>query len=249
MLPFGPDNRIDWHHVNDSGRLILQRALDWGASGDGLPWAGPVFEGFTETALGSNGTSLTISKPAGTAAGDLLVAAVVTDGDNTSSLAAPADWNVATVIDRSRKVTLGVWWKLASAAESSSYDFTWTNNEHAYGWIMRFSGHDPGNPINTSSYIEGSSASPSSASLTTTVDNSLILNIGGFDDDDITAGDPGLAGTTTINMSDSGDGAATVSGGSGYILQQVAGNSTSSSFTLTAAEEFVTVTIAITPAP
>jgi hypothetical protein len=249
MLPFGTDNRIDWHHVNDSGLLILQRALDWGASGDGLPWAGPVFEELTEAALGSNGTSLTISKPAGTAAGDLLVAAVVTDGDNTASLAAPAGWNVTTVVDHNRKVTLGVWWKLANAAESSSYDFTWANNEHAYGWIMRFSGHDPVNPINANSYSEGSSASPSSAAVTTTVDNSLVLHIGGFDDDDITAGDPGLSGTTAINMNDSGDGTATASGGSGYIQQRIAGNSTSSSFTLTAAEEFVTVTIAIAPAP
>ena len=85
--------------------------------------------------------------------------------------------------------------------------------------------------------------------MSTTVDHSLVLHIGGFDDDDITAGDPGLSGTTTINMSDSGDGTATVSGGSGYIQQQIAGNSTSSSFTLTAAEEFITVTIAIAPAP
>jgi hypothetical protein len=249
MLPFGPDSQIDWHHVNNSGHLILQRALDWGASGEVTPPAGPVFEEFTEATLGNNGTSLTIGKPSGTAAGDLLVAAVVTDGDTTASLAAPAGWNIITVADRSGEVTLGVWWKLATAAESSSYAFNWTNSEQAYGWIMRFSGHDPANPVNGNASNVGSSASPSTPSVTTTIDDSLILHIGGFDDDDITAGDPGLLGTTAINMNDSGNGPATVSGGSGYVLQQAAGNSAASSFTLTATEEFVSVTIGIAPAP
>jgi hypothetical protein len=85
--------------------------------------------------------------------------------------------------------------------------------------------------------------------VTTTVADTLILRLGGFDDDDITADDPGLAGHTVINMSDSGNGPATASGGSGYVLQPAAGDSGTSSFALTASEEYVTVTIGIAPAP
>ncbi len=95
----------------------------------------------------------------------------------------------------------------------------------------------------------GSSSAPSSPSVTTTVDDALILRLGGFDDDDINTGDPGLTGHTAINMGDSGNGPATASGGSGYVLQTTAGASGTSSFSLTGSEEYVTVTLAIAPAP
>jgi hypothetical protein len=216
--------------------------------GGGSPPAGPVFEEFTEAALGSNNTNLTINKPPGTAAGDLLVAAVATDGNNTSSLAPPAGWNVINIDDRGGRVTFGVWWKLAGASESSSYTFNWSNGEHAYGWIMRFTGHDSTSPIDVDSNDKGESASPTSPSVTTTVDNTLILRLGGFDDDDITAGDPGLSGHTAINMGDSGNSAHTASGGSAYVMQPAAGASGTPSFALTASEEYITVTIAIAPA-
>ena len=235
------------------GQLLVRRAIEWaagsGGGGGGSPPVGPVVEEFAEAALGSNGTSLVISKPAGTTAGDLLIAAVATDGNNTSSLAPPAGWNVINVADRGGQVTFGVWWKLAGASESGTYTFSWSSGERAYGWIMRFTGHDPANPINVDTNDTGSAASPSSPSVTSTVDNTLILRLGGFDDDDISAGDPGLSGHTAINMGDSGNGNSTASGGSGYVLQPTAGASDTSSFTLSANEDYVTVTLAIAPAP
>ena len=114
---------------------------------------------------------------------------------------------------------------------------------------MRFSGHDPTNPINVQATTTGTSSSPASPAVTTTVTNSLILRMGGFDDDDITVGDPGLAGLTAINMGESGGGNSSTSGGSGFIEQSVIGDSGSSSFALTNSEEWVTITIAIAPAP
>jgi hypothetical protein len=114
---------------------------------------------------------------------------------------------------------------------------------------MRFTGHDPANPINASSNDAGSGTAPASPSVTTTVSDTLILRLGGFDDDDINTGDPGLSGHTAINMGDSGNGPATASGGAGYVLQGTVGASGTSSFSLTGSEQFVTVTIAIAPAP
>jgi hypothetical protein len=114
---------------------------------------------------------------------------------------------------------------------------------------MRFTGHDPVSPIHMSANDSGSSGTPSSPSVTTTVSDALILRLSGFDDDDITAGDPGLSSHTAINMGDSGNGPATASGGSGYVLQATAGDSGTSAFSLTGSEEYVTVTIAISPAP
>ena len=85
--------------------------------------------------------------------------------------------------------------------------------------------------------------------MTTTVADTVVLRLGGFDDDDINTGAPGLSGHTAINMGDSGNGGSTASGGSGYVLQSTAGGSGTSSFALTDSEEYRAVTIAITPAP
>jgi hypothetical protein len=252
QMPFASAEATD---LTADGETILQRALEWaagaGGGGGGGGGGGPtgvVFEEFTEAAL-SNGTSLVINKPAGTATGDLLIAAVATDGNTATSLTPPTGWNVVHVADQSGAVTFGVWWKLAGASEPGSYNFTWSGSEHAYGWVMRFTGHDPASPVHASSNDAGSGSAPASPSVTTTVDNALILRLGGFDDDDINAGDPGLSGHTAINMGDSGNGPTTASGGSGYVLQPAAGDSGTSAFTLTGSEEYVTVTLAIAPAP
>ena len=164
-------------------------------------------------------------------------------------MTAPAGWTLINHQVNSKTVTMDVLWKIASASEPASYDFSWAKSEEAYAWVMRFTGHNSAAPIHTDANDKGSSASPPSPSVTTTVDNALILRIGGFDDDDITTGVPGLTGHTVITMGDSGDGNLTASGGAGYVLQPAAGSSGSSSFALTASENYITVTIAIAPAP
>ena len=252
QLPWGRVG-FDINALNANGLDIMQRAIEWGIAGGGgggggPPPAGPAFEEFTEASDGG-ATSLIIDKPAGTAAGDLLIAAVATDGNTVASLAPPAGWNVIHVGDQGGNVTFGVWWKLAGASEPGTYTFSWSGSEHVYGWIMRFTGHDPANPIDTSANAGGTSGAPSSPTVTTTVDDTLILRLGGFDDDDITTGDPGLTGHTAINMGDSGNGSATASGGSGYVLQPTAGASGTASFNLTGSEQYATVTLAIAPAP
>ena len=243
-------NRINV--LTADGLDIMKRAIEWGAGvGSGGGGGGPtgiVFGGFTEASK-ANGTNVTIDKPFGTAAGDLLIAAVATDGDRASSLAAPAGWNSIDLATEGGDVTFGVWWKLAGASESGSYTMSWSGNEHAYGWIMRFTGVDPSNPIDASANTGGTSSAPTSPAVTTTVTDTVVLRLGGFDDDDINTGAPGLSGHTVINMGDSGNGGSTASGGSGFVLQPAAGNSGTSSFDLTNSEQYRAVTIAITPAP
>ena len=213
---------------------------------------GVVFEEFTAATLSGDSNALVVAKPAGTVTGALLIAAVAVDGKNTNSLAAPAGWNVINVGEEpvdAGEVTLGVWWKVADASETADYTFTWSANESAYGQVMRFTGHDPVGPINVSAVAGGLSSSPGSPAVTTTVPNTMILRLGGFDDDDINIGNPGLPGHTAIAMGKSGTGKTTASGGAGYTTQDAAGDSGTSTFTLTKAEEYRTVTIAIAPAP
>ena len=194
-------------------------------------------------------SNLAIGRPAATAEGDLLIAMLVTDGSTSGSMNPPPGWNLVDLDETSSNVTFGVWWKQATASESASYTFSWSGSEEVYGMVMRFSGHDPANPIHAFAADGGSSNTPPSPAVTTTVANAMILRLGGFDDDDIILGDPGLAGHTAITMDESGSGNGTSSAGAGYLIQMAGGSSSAASFSLTGSEEFRTVTIAIAPAP
>jgi type II secretory pathway pseudopilin PulG len=166
---------------------------------------------FNEAKGSADVTSLAVSRPTVTA-GNLLIAAVATDGDTSSTITAPSGW---TLIDRGSygsAVTLAAWWKIATAAEPASYTFSWTGSQQSYGWMMRFIGNNTTSPINASAATGGSSSSPTSPAVTTTVDNCLILRLGAFDDGDINVDAPGLAGHTTITM----DSSSATSGLVGY---------------------------------
>ncbi len=162
------------------------------------------YETFEEQKVSSDDTSITISTPA-TDEGDLLIAAVATDEDTSSSLDSPGGegWTEIDIDDYSSEVTLGAWWKLAEASESATHQFTWTGGQQAYGWIMRFTGHDSSDPIDIFSTDGDSDSNPTSPAVTTTVGNSMIVRLGAFDDDDITEDEPGLSDHTVITMDES----------------------------------------------
>jgi hypothetical protein len=215
-----------------------------------------VLESFTEGKRATLGTNVTVTKPTSTAQGDLLVAAVSVDGDVRTSLMVPGGWNaihIGPVGPGSglAQQTFAVYWKLAGAGEATSYSFSWTGSKQAYAWIMRFTGHDATSPINASWYNNGTTlalAIPSPA-VTTTVENAMILRLGGFDGRNILVDAPGLLLHTPITMDYSAYSVLGASGGAGYINQPNAGDSGSSSFTLVGlGEEYTTVTIAIAPA-
>jgi hypothetical protein len=246
------DGIIDDVRIYDRMLSVTEIANIAAGSGGGSgppPGDGVVFEEFTQASLASNGTSMSINKPGGTAAGDLLIAVMVTDGEEKNAMSASGGWTLIDHGVESKQVSMDVWWKLAGSSEPAQYAFGWTRSEEAYGWIMRFTGHDPGNPINDSANTGGASAAPTSPSVNTTVANAMILRIGGFDDDDITVGDPGLTGHTAITMNRSGSGTGTTSGGAGYLIKAATGASGTSTFALTASEEYRAVTIGIAPAP
>jgi hypothetical protein len=148
-------------------------------------------------------------------------------------------------------VSFAVWWKIATSSEPSQYTFTWSGSEEAYGWVSRFTGHDPTSPIiyDNGTLTNDSTSAPTCQRLVTTEDNVMILRLGGFDDDDVNIGSPGLDGHTAINMGESGGGAGTTSGGSGYFVLETAGDSDLAWFQLTNNEEMRTVTLGIRPAP
>ena len=142
-----------------------------------------------------------------------------------------------------------MWWKIATAAEASSYTFTWNSDESAYGWIMRFTGHDPASPIHQFAVSGDVSETPISPAVTTTIGYTMILRLVGFDHNHITVDVPGPIGHTAITMDQSDTGPGSASGGAAYVLQSAAGDSGTANFALTRYEAYRTVTIAIAPDP
>lgn len=227
----------------------LTRELKVG-SGPPPPEAEKVeFMGFTEKPV-PNAGPVVIDKPPGTAEGDLLIACVATKG---TSINTPTGWKLEQQIGSGKynntsivRVRFGVWWKIAGTSEPSSY--TWQPSQIAYGWIMRFTGHDSANPIDVFAKTDGPAASstPTCPAVTTTIANAMILRLGGFDAKP-TLTSPWLTGHDPIPLVIGNTTAC--SGAAGYMRQSTAGTSGTSSFALTPAKEYVTVTIAIAPKP
>ncbi|MGA1979396.1 MAG: LamG domain-containing protein [Sedimentisphaerales bacterium] len=191
----------------------------------------PTYRGFSKAKQDSDTTSIVISTPA-TNTGDLLIAAVATDGDTSASIAVPG-W---TLIDRGApsggRVTLGAWRKFSTgASEPATHTFSWAvgNPQQAYGWIMRFTGYDATSPspINTSATADQNNIAPTSPAVTTTVPNCLILRLGAFDDTSVLQDNLNLlSGHTTITAGSS-------SGSSTIPNYQAAGTAQSSTVAIT----------------
>lgn len=163
------------------GALLIGALLGWMSPGrvSADPMA-PAFESIGSSGV-DDGKSLTVPVPAGTANGDLLIAAVM-HSDTHPIVGATAAW---TEIDigacggtEGDSCSMGVWYRVADS-EPASYDFTWTGSERGIGAIFRYSGVDPDNPINASSSTVGATGDPTAPALVTTVDETTILRIAG----------------------------------------------------------------------
>jgi hypothetical protein len=207
------------------------------------------YGGFSDAKVSSDSTSITLSLPSGTSQGDLLIAAVATDGNTSSSILPPSGkgWTLDSRKSSSGEVTMGVWYKNASASESSTHQFTWSGGQQAYGWMMRFTASNPS--IGPRAYATGTSSTPT---CPTTVLSGpyplpgIVLRLGAFDDDAITVGSPGLPDHNAITMDRSNTGADSVSGGAGYKIQASPGYTGTANFSLTPPDqEYVTATIGI----
>lgn len=208
---------------------------------------GVEYHEFTEEKAGGVAVDeITLTKPPGTTTGDLLIAVVVVDRQNRT-ISPPAGWTQISHITDGARITMGVWWKNAGIAELTNHTFSWSSTRRSYGWMMRLSGHNSTAPIHVKAdgIATSNSNSPPAPGVTTTINNSLILRIGGFDQDDVTVDSHGLTNHEYITMDYSG---THVSGGAGYASQSAAGSVASDNFALTANRRWLTVTIAIAPA-
>lgn len=95
-------------------------------------------------------SGLTINKPAGTAAGDVMIASIATR-PSTISITPPAGWTlIRQVVQGSlNSSVMSTYYRVAGAAEPASYTWTFSGGTHtgAAGGIASFSGVDNAAPI------------------------------------------------------------------------------------------------------
>jgi hypothetical protein len=90
---------------------------------------------------------VTISKPAGTTVGDVLVACVATNGTNVAATGTPSGWTrIAAVTGASNPRTFG-YYRVATASEPASYAWRLSSAVANSGGIARYSGVDASEPV------------------------------------------------------------------------------------------------------
>src|SRR5438094_63821 len=187
--------------------------------------------GFRGSATNSSGTassatSLSISRPSGTLANDVMVASISAHGSSSPPTIAPAaGWtSILTTTSNGQNLAVSTYWKLAgtAGADPGPYTFTVSPSSRIAGGISAYFNVDTTNPINAS----GGAASSSTPSITTTVYNTMLVGCFGRSDNKAVGAPSGMTerfnvessssgGTTTDASSESADASQASPGASG----------------------------------
>ena len=131
---------------------------------------------FRAAANGANtgGNSVVLPKPAGTFAGDVLLAAVAVRG--TPTVTAPAGWSTVRTDARTTTYRQVVFVHVVGGSEPSSYTFTFSVAGTAVGTVAAYSGVDNANPIDVhGGQVTSGSATITAPSVTTTASNDELV--------------------------------------------------------------------------
>ncbi len=103
----------------------------------------------------SGATTLIISKPASVTVGDFLLASITYDKGASTAIGTPSGWTLIRVSNNGSKIGLATYYKVAGGSEPSSYTWTLTPSRTAVGGIVRYTGVEVGNPVDTTSDATG----------------------------------------------------------------------------------------------
>ena len=153
-------------------------------------------------------TSLTVNKPSGVTADDVLVASIAVRNDE--SITAPAGWTQQYSDDTS-SMRMAVFTRTAEGSDGASY--TWTFGDPvstAIGGIIAFSGLDPVSPVDVSAgQVNGSSSSATAPSVSTTVGDATLVALYAIANDATFTPPAGMTERLDVLADTTADGAAT----------------------------------------
>ncbi len=164
--------------ASDIGSHDLTISVSDGSLQDSETFNVEVIQGIAlrASAVGTNtgATNLVLPKPAGTVAGDVLIAAVTVR--STPTITAPVGWTTVRTDTRGNALRQAVFVHVAAPGEPTSYTWTFSQALTAVGTIAAYSGVDTANPINAhNGQATASSTTITAPSVTTNVANAELV--------------------------------------------------------------------------
>lgn len=136
----------------------------------------------TSTQSSTNVTSLSLTKPTGTVAGDVMIAVVGVDAVDTTTTMASTGWTRILHSNNGSSVTVDSFYKVATASEGASYSFSWTGSSRAAGGITTYLGVDNSTPLDvTGTNNTGSGSSVTANAVTTVSANAQVVGVFAID--------------------------------------------------------------------
>ncbi len=128
---------------------------------------------------GTGSSSLTLSVPAGTSSGDVMVAHVVVQTARIA-ITPPAGWNIVLRQDTSSAISTATYVKVAGGSEPASYSWSFGTAGQASGGIASYIGVDTTTPVDAShaQYNSSTSNVDNSGVTTTTANDMLVYAVG-----------------------------------------------------------------------
>jgi hypothetical protein len=138
----------DWTFVPEAGQTFTDSGSTacHGAPPAPAPDPGPVVRIGSSSNAAGKATSLTLGRPAGTVAGHVMVASVVTS-DGTASITRPDGWTVLRNDAVPGVLRQTLYTKVAGAAEPPSYTWTLSGQAQIAGGLSTYAGVDTARPV------------------------------------------------------------------------------------------------------
>ena len=126
----------------------------------------------------SNGSSLTLSRPTGVVADDVLLAVI--DVRGLPSITAPPGWSLVRTDSNGTALRQALYVRTAQAGEPTSYTWGFGNKYSVSGAVLAYTGVSTSQPIDGATGLaNASSNSISSTALTTTVSDTAVIGFFG----------------------------------------------------------------------
>ena len=199
----------------------------------------------TATSGAATATSLTITRPAGTVQGDVLVAAIVVDGGTGVTVTPPAGWTLARSETQGTNLRTSVYTRPAGGSEPASYVFTLSAARKVAGSISAYTGVDTTTPVEANAGANSATAATllTAPSVTTVSNHRTIVAVYGLRS--AASFTPGAGVTERADVSTSGAPSVAVSVTDRNLA--AAGSSGTTTATATVAGVSAVVTIALRP--
>ncbi|MGH2699559.1 MAG: Ig-like domain-containing protein, partial [Actinomycetota bacterium] len=126
------------------------------------------------SAANATATTLSIDRPAGVAAGDVMLASI--DVRGKPQVTPPVGWTLIRSDVNGSALKLETYYRSAGSSEPASYTWTFPVERGAAGGIAAFSGVDTGAPVDASGgQVNASSTLITAPSITTTVPDTMLV--------------------------------------------------------------------------